>query len=76
MSPFFVTRVAIFQDTERIRIERTAEEISLTIKKVLRTDDGEYSAHIANAAGDARSFANLFVRQPVEFVPHSSFESN
>jgi hypothetical protein len=54
------------QDTERIRIERTADEVSLTIKKVMRTDDGEYSFRMTNAAGEETCYAKLYVQQPVE----------
>ena len=57
-----------WQDTERIRIEKTAYEVSLTIKKVMRTDDGEYSFRMANAAGETTSFAKLFVQEPEEWV--------
>ena len=54
------------QDTERIRIERTDEKVRLTLRKVMRKDDGEYSCRLVNAAGETTGYTNLFVRQPVE----------
>jgi len=56
------------QDTERIRIEKSDEKIRLTLKKVMRQDDGEYSCRLVNSAGETTGYTNLFVRQPVELV--------
>jgi len=54
------------QDTERIQISRSADKISLTLRKVMMTDDGEYTCRLVNAAGETSGYTNLFVRQPVE----------
>ena len=61
--------VVCVQDTERIRIEKSEELVRLTLRKVMRKDDGEYSCRLVNAAGETTAFTNLFVRQPVESVP-------
>jgi len=53
-------------DTERMHISRTADSASLTIKTVMRHDDGEYYLRLANVAGEAKAFTKLSVLQPVE----------
>ena len=45
---------------------RSADKISLTLTKVMKADDGEYSCRLINAVGETAGYTNLFVRQPVE----------
>lgn len=55
----------MLQDTERLRIERTEDEVSLTITKVMKADDGEYQCRLVNPAGEASCFARLFAQYHV-----------
>jgi hypothetical protein len=53
----------ILQDSERVVSNVTEDEVSLTLSKVLPSDEGEYSCRLNNKAGASTASAYLYLQR-------------